>query len=378
MPGPSIPDALAGLGAQIGQYFSVVSLVPSFFLTMWTTALVTSGSWGSGVPDLRKMVQGIGGLNLSGAAWLLLTAIVFALFLHPLQVGLTRLMEGYWGSSPLSRQLLRMRITRHRKRRAGLYELRNKLENRRDDYLLKLLREEYYAKLSNGSPQAEDPDDWDERQRKFSLTTRLLDDDAHPVSGLHAAAASIPAALGDYPSAARVMPTRFGNVLRQAEDTIGDHYGLKAIRTTPHLALVSPELHLNYLQDTRQQMDTAVRLCATALAATAESLLFLATDGWWLLVALAPYLLAYLSYRASVAAAREYTGMIQTLLDLNRFRLYENLHLKLPRDTDEERKNNVKLMSLLSGNDEVNLRYRHPAADTPSTGDATPTPPKTP
>jgi hypothetical protein len=373
VPGPSIPDALAGLGNQIGQYFSVVSMVPSIFLTMWTTMLVSSGSWGAGVPDLPKMVHGIGALNLSGAAWLFLTAVVFALFLHPLQVGLTRLLEGYWGSSRLSRQLLRLRINRHRKRRARLRDLQNALEQRRDQYLLKLLREEYYLALREHSPQADDPESWDEAEQLLNLKARLTSDDGLAISGLHAAAESIPAALDEYPSTARTMPTRFGNVLRQAEDTLGSQYGLKAIKTTPHLALVAPELHLNYLQDTRQQMDTAVRLCATALLATAESVLFLVTDGWWLLVALAPYLLAYLSYRASVAAAREYTGMIRTLLDLNRFKLYESLHLRIPGSTAGERRNNAKLMALLGGDSKVNLRYKHPES-----GTTPPTPPGNP
>ncbi|MFF1606910.1 hypothetical protein ACFVYA_03945 [Amycolatopsis sp. NPDC058278] len=70
--------------------------------------------------------------------------------------------------------------------------------------------------------------------------------------------------------------------------------------------------------------------------------------------------------------------MVRTVLDLNRFKFYENLHLEQPDDTDTERENNVKLMRLLAGDDEVNLSYEHPAAGTPSAGDTPPTPPKTP
>jgi hypothetical protein len=40
------------------------------------------------------MVRRLGGINLAGAAWLLLTTTIFALFLHPLQLGMTRLLEG--------------------------------------------------------------------------------------------------------------------------------------------------------------------------------------------------------------------------------------------------------------------------------------------
>ncbi|MFJ9778038.1 hypothetical protein ACIRSS_00550 [Amycolatopsis sp. NPDC101161] len=55
---------------------------------------------------------------------------------------------------------------------------------------------------------------------------------------------------------------------------------------------------------------------------------------------------------------------MRTVLDLNRFKLYESLHLKAPRSSKAERKNNAKLMNLLSGDEEVDLRYEHPAADT--------------
>lgn len=364
MPGPSLPDVVAGLSAQIGRYFSVVSVVPSIFLTMWTTALITSGSWGSGVPDLPRMVRYIGGLTLGGTVWLFLVTIVFALFLHPLQVTLTRSLEGYWGSSRLARTLLRLRITHHRKRYANLSERKSELEVKRNRFLMNLLREDYFRSFLEGEPAAEDPDSWSDKEQRLRSSERLFSDDAHPVSGIHAAAASIARTLGSYPTTARMMPTRFGNALRTAEDSLGRQYGLKAIRTTPHVALVAPELHLDYLQDTRQQMDTAVRLSITALVATAETVLFLITDGWWLLIALIPYLLAYLSYRASVAAASEYTGMVGTILDLNRFRLYENLRLPLPVSTDDERRTNVKLMRLLDGGEE-NLSYKHPASPTP-------------
>ena len=64
------------------------------------------------------MVHRLSGINLAGAVWLVLTTTMFALFLHPLQLGMTRLLEGYWGSSRLSQILLRRAITRHRKRRS--------------------------------------------------------------------------------------------------------------------------------------------------------------------------------------------------------------------------------------------------------------------
>ena len=356
---PSPPAAALDLAGRIGRYFSIVSMVPAIFLTAWTTALVTSDAWKT-APDLQLMVRRLGGINLAGAAWLLLTTTIFALFLHPLQLGMTRLLEGYWGSSRFSQFLLRRRITHHRKRRAKLAERHAELEKARNRFLLGQLVAKYEAALANGAKHRGDPRDWDQSRQDAALSGRLASDQAHPASGLHAASAAADIAFARYPEAARVMPTRLGNALRSAEDSIGKQYGLDAILTAPHIALIAPAEHVNYLQDARQQLDTTVRLCVVALVAAVEGVSCLLTDGWWLLVALGPYCLAGIAYRASVAAADYYMAIAGTVLDLNRFRLYENMHMKLPRNTVEERWNNEKLMRLMDQDLKVSIRYKHP------------------
>ncbi len=366
---PSLPDTAVGLGSRIGRYFSVVSMVPALFLTAWTFALVASGSW-SGSPRLDQMVRALTGVTLGGVAWLLLATVVSALFLHPLQLAMTRLLEGYWGSSYLATLLLRHRITHHRKRVVRITRRRSRLEQRRDRVLTKVLVARYLRELTEDPETADDPATWDEFRLRQELDSLVATDGAHAARGSIAALASIPHALARYPDPSRMLPTRLGNTLRTAEDSIGRQYALDSIRTTPYIALIAPDTHLNYLQDTRGQLDTSVRLCVVALVATVETCAFLFTDGWWLLVALAPYLLAYIAYRASIAAADEYMGIVRTVVELNRFKLYESMHMKAPRNTSEERKNNARLMELLAGDEEVKLRYHHPAPPT--------TPPGTP
>ncbi|MFG1647758.1 hypothetical protein ACGFMK_46365 [Amycolatopsis sp. NPDC049252] len=368
MAGTSLPDAAVGLGNRIGRYFSVVSVLPALFLVVWTAALVTSDAW-QRKPDPALMVRRLGGLNLSGAAWLILITVIVALFLHPLQLGMTRLLEGYWGSSRPARMLLRSRITHHRKRLARLEDRELALTEERDaalDTLLTQIRDIRHPSTMDPSALAE------ARESMFGS------DFAHRLSGLQAALATIPHALARYPRPERIMPTRLGNILRSAEDAAGKHYAIDAIKTAPHIALVAPENHLSYLDDARQQLDTSARLCVVALLATLETAVFLLLDGWWLLLALVPYSLAYIAYRASIAAAAQYMGIVSTVLDLNRFRLYEALHLELPRNPREERAKNRELMNLLHGSEKVRLYYKHPAAGTPSTGAAPSTPPGTP
>ncbi|WP_410643046.1 hypothetical protein [Amycolatopsis sp. lyj-346] len=354
-----------------------MSMLPVLFLSTWTFVLVVSGAW-SGRPVLSRMAHELTGITVSEVAWLLLGTLVLALFLHPLQLAMTKVLEGYWGSSRIAAALLRSRITHHRKRFNRLSTRREKLEQRRNRVLTKLLVGRYLRKLADDPATAEDPARWASERLKRELENLLFSTQAYPASGAHAAMASIPVLLAHYPDPDRMMPTRLGNALRSAEDSIGRQYALDAVRTTPYIALIAPEPHLNYLQDTRQQLDTSVRLCVVALLATVEAVGFLFTDGWWLLASLGPYFLAYIAYRASIAAAIEYMEMVRTVLDLNRFKLYESLHLEQPDDTDTERTNNVKLMSLLSGDETVTLHYKHPVAGTPSTGDSPPTPPRTP
>ncbi|MEV7041996.1 hypothetical protein [Amycolatopsis sp. NPDC051061] len=143
------------------------------------------------------------------------------------------------------------------------------------------------------------------------------------------------------------------------------------------MALIAPAEHVSYLQDSRQQLDTAVRLCVVALIVTCETIGCLLTDGWWLLIALGPYFLAGIAYRSAVAAADYYMAIVGTVLDLNRFSLYKSLHVKLPMNTVEERWNNEKLMAVLERRKGSNIRYEHHTADSIDTSGSPSTPPGT-
>ncbi|WIX88983.1 hypothetical protein [Amycolatopsis sp. DG1A-15b] len=375
MAGSALPDAAVGLGSRIGRYFSVVSVLPALFLVVWTAALVTSEAW-RGHPDVALMVRRLGGLNLSGAAWLILVTILVALFLHPLQLGMTRLLEGYWGSSRLAVFLLRVRITRYRRRRERLEDRQDLLQATRDRELDRLMAAAHRKTLAEGEDDP-DPAGLPERQLQDAREAMLESPAGQSLSGIHAAWSTIPRAVARYPHVSRMMPTRLGNALRSGEDKAGRQYRLDVVKTAPHIGLVAPQSHLDYIDDARQQLDTSARLCVVAFVVTVETAGFLVTGGWWLLLALGPYFLAYVAYRASVAAAEQYMGIVSTVLDLNRFKMYESLHLPLPPTAAQERESNVKLMRFLAGEPE-HLRYKHPAAGTPSAGDTPPTPPKTP
>jgi len=353
----SLTDAATSVGNRIGRYFGVVGMIPALLLVLWGAVLITSDAW-RGRPNLLRLGKALSGWTLSNYAgallWILLASLIVGLVLNPLQFRMTRLLEGYWGSSGAARLALRWRIGHHRRRVDLLRARRETLLQRQNQGLDKLLEELY----------GENPRNWDPQKLKTRRHAVFISRDGTKFAGLRAAHDELHGILESHPAEARTMPTRLGNVLRAAEDQVGKQYGLDVTVTAQHLSLVAEQRHLEYLRDARQQFDMTVRLCVVFLIATAMTCGCLLTDGWWLLVALVPYAFSWMTYRASVGSAADYMTVVATVVDLNRFKLYESLHVELPRNSVEERWNNGKLMQLLVQDRKVTVHYQHPA-DTP-------------
>ena len=100
-----------------------------------------------------------------------------------------------------------------------------------------------------------------------------------------------------------------------------------------------------------------------SVLATVTAIIFLWPDGAWVLIALIPYVLAYVSYRGSVVAAGHYGSALETLINLNRFTLYQQFHVKLPASPDDELGMNKKLVDLLGNEPDVEIEYEHPVIE---------------
>src|SRR5580693_5241338 len=107
-------DAVLSVGQSIGRYFALVSMIPSLFLVLWTYALIASGSM-SGTPTLHSVEVALSHWSVGKVAGVVLASLAIALVLHPLQFITTQLLEGYWGTSALARQAMKLRIIHHRK-----------------------------------------------------------------------------------------------------------------------------------------------------------------------------------------------------------------------------------------------------------------------
>lgn len=339
MAATSAVDAALSASQRIGRYFTLVSMIPALFLVLWTYMLVTSGAV-SGVPRLANVQASLSHWSVAKVAGLLFISLAVAMVIHPLQFATTQLLEGYWGASALAVAAMKVRIVHHRKCERGLYYQAAWNKSRWRDKCLEML----------GKEPGTDPEEQDQ-ELKADVGAIMKSESGDPLM-LHSIAEQQASnqRASTYPlDPTRILPTRLGNALRSFEDTAGKQYGLDVLIMAPRLHLIATPRHLEYLIDAREDMDSAIRICTVGFVATLLTVGFLLTDGLWLLWAILPYSVSYLAYRGAVSAAQGYGAVIASVIDLNRFRFYDELGLFPPRDTTEERQNNKTLMQILAG-----------------------------
>jgi hypothetical protein len=348
-----VASAAVESGRSIGRYFSVISLVPSLLFVLYVYGLFAAGAW-SGPFEPAKALHAAEDLSVGGMAALLVAALLLGLVLHPFQFSMTQLLEGYWGGSGIGLGLARRRIMHYRRVARAL----NAVVREKDGAWRRAVE------ADRTTPERAAREDPQVRRRNNLLRLDARRGDPMLADYLRAEAAR--AARRRYPEAdRRMMPTRLGNALRRHEDKAGRQYGLNVLRIAPHLNLVAVKEHREYVDDCRKGLDLGVRLCVLFALATALSVGLLADDGAWLLLALAPYCVSYLAYRGAVSSAQAYGTALSTLVDLNRFALYDQLHVPHPSSAAVERNRNAQLLKLLSDEPPYSLRYAPPTDASP-------------
>ena len=351
-----LASAAVETGRSIGRYFTVISMVPSLLFVLYVYGLFAAGAW-SGPFEPGKALHAAEGLGIGGIVALLIAALLISLALHPFQFGMTQFLEGYWGTSYIGLDLAELRIMHHRSKARYL----NKRAKKADDAWENAVES---ARKERGDVVAS----WDPQEHSNNLLYLDFKPGDTMLPG-YLRAQALHAARRRYPEAGhRTMPTRLGNVLRQYEDKVGRQYGLDILQIAPHLNLVAVQEHRDYVNDCRKGLDLGVRLCVLSALAAVVSVALLASDGAWLLLALAPYCVSYLAYRGAISSAEAYGAALSILVDLNRFALYDQLHLPPPPDTLVEQNRNAQLMNLLSGEPPYFLRYIRPTDE--SSGNA--------
>jgi hypothetical protein len=300
---------------DLGPRFNLVSFLPTAFLLFFILGILALG------PPFRdprpsNLLTALNGLDGVQVAALVIAVIIVASITQPLQLPLVRLLEGYWQESAFGSALASIGMEIHR---------------RRQEWLVAYINEDVpdpFAVRPSGGRVVQDM----HREIRQAARNEWLG---------QLAARRLPTR---YPSATEnLLPTRLGNALRAAEDRAGQRYGLDTILTWPRLLphLKSPLAEA--VNDLRDQLDTAARICVILLLATLASALLLAPHGWWLLVPASTAFLSWVAYHAAVRAAVAYGAQLQVAFDLGRFDMLRGLHLPLPANPELERAYNGQL-----------------------------------
>jgi hypothetical protein len=343
-PVPANADPTLGTGASVGKYFSIVSVLPSSVFVAWCYFLFAAGSW-SGVPSLATLANnnpvkhpeyGIGALVLT---------LAIAVIGHPAQFALVQLVEGYWGSSRPAKNLRARLVLRHLRRMGRLQAHSTSAQSVHDTLAAQTPSHSVTDFLSGNGIES-----WGS-EPALTVLRAQVDLDAWA------------AAEGEYPNELTdVLPTRLGNRLRRYERIAGQAVHLPVLTWATHIGMVAKPEHTEYVNDQRTQLDLAVRMAALMGIATVLSFGLLWRDGWLLLLCLIPYVAAYVSYSGSIAAADVYGRALQGWVDLNRFRLYDELGLPRPVTSQAERDQNDKLEDLALGEDSFVVKLVGPIA----------------
>lgn len=336
--------AALSVGQRIGRYFALVSLIPALLLVMYGYLLLASGSL-TRKPEFHNVDAALSSWSVGKVAGLVLASFAVSIILHPLQFATTQLLEGYWGTSPLAIAAMKMRIVHHRKRQRDLGSRADDCQDAWTTAAERLVRGDADWESEPGELE----DKAFARMQGAMADGLMLDFIAEQEARSQQELA--------YPKVpTRILPTQLGNALRRSEDLFGQQYGLSAITIAPHLHLIVPPRHLEYLVDSRQDMDSAIRICTVGLVATVLTACCFFDNGIWLLWTFFPYFVSYLAYKGAVSAAQTYGVVVGSVIDLNRFLLYKELGIRPPRNITEERRNNLNLMGVLKGEKNY-LRY---------------------
>jgi hypothetical protein len=290
--------------------FSLVSYFPTYAAVAFVLLLLWSGAPAQ-PPDLGRAIATARSLDAADALLLALVITLLAVLLHPLQLPLVRLLEGYWHRPPL--RWLAGPAIRRQQRLWDEFVRRTEVGEQPTPAAVQEAGRALWA--------------W---ERRFP---RLRED---------------------------VLPTALGNALRAMEDRAGRPYGLGTIVAWPRLYPLLGETVRAVVDDRRDAVDLAVRLAATAAVTGVIAAALLVRHGSWLLVALVPFLVAWTSYRSAVVAAMAYGEAVRVAFDLHRLDLYTALHLELPHDPAAERKLGASLSDHWRQGVELDLGYPHP------------------
>jgi hypothetical protein len=339
--------------SDLGLRFNLAGTLPTTFLAVFVIALCWSGA-PSEPPSWTRLLASARDLKPGEAVLLVIVILLVALLGQPLQRPLVRFVEGYWVQHPRVPAWLGIAACRGQQRRFNkLWKLAFTDPPGEQDTPTGEIDRAYYRLRIRRSGHA-DPD--------YQQVWRAFEIRRYRAAGARLRSRFPPPPEPPRIPEERILPTALGNTLRAAEDTAGQRYGLDSVTLWPALYTVLSPAVKEAADDSRNQMDIAVRFCAVLVGCALAAAVLLWRYPLWMIGFIAATLLgARLAYLAAVSAAEGYGVMMGLAFDRHRFDLLAALHLPLPPDSVVERQVNQDLAERLFGDTRIRLRYEHPA-----------------
>ncbi|MEU4194180.1 hypothetical protein AB0E69_19960 [Kribbella sp. NPDC026611] len=283
----NLDAAVKPLSDAFGGRFVLVNYLPAYGAALFFLVLVWAGAPG----ELRfsRAWTTAGNLGLGEVLLLAVALTIVSAVTQPLQLGLVRLVEGYW-----PRWLTWL------------------------DKPLREAQQKRRQKLVDAAALPDPPE---------TLTQEDLNRIGRAGARLRER----------YPAEDAVRATAFGNALAAGEAHAGARFGWDAVVAWPRLYPVLGARTREIVDDRRDILDISIRLCVVFLLTGLVAIVLLAGSGWWIFLALLPIAIGLLAYRAAVQAAMAYGEAVDAAFDLHRFDLLVALHQPLPTDPAAER-----------------------------------------
>jgi len=171
----------------------------------------------------------------------------------------------------------------------------------------------------------------------------------------------------------QVMPTRLGNILKNAELYPMDRYHIDSVLIWPRLYFLLPADFHQTFANARSSLDfmLAISLLGIIFSVLSGIYLLVVKANWslFLICFWGGFLIAWLAYRSALAAAVVYGQQIKTAFDLYRHLLIKTLRLQLPPSLLAERKMWGEINQFLYRNFPLTSNY---FTETPEAGETSP------
>lgn len=325
-------DSLSQFVARVLDQLSVSAWLPSAALILAVVFVLELGTVlddvrGPRTPEavLPELFEAVTNFSLSTAALFVVGVVVMTMITQAFEFEAIRALEGYWGTNAVVERLAGWRSARHRKKLAKLKRMRKRLLKAAWRGARKEFERHERGLKNRGAPPQLTPNMVQRmgdralgRESSVVLTADETDyiasidwRDSAPAEPMRRLV-NVDKRLRFMPESSRVLPTRLGNILRSSEDRVG----VKPIES--FVQEVFDELPFSLRVEHDQERGRLDLYCSMVFVLLFVGIVALLRLTWvhalWSLGVIAVVAVAIMiTYRAALASAEAYGGVLETI-----------------------------------------------------------------